>query len=114
MRLRVLASAKGDLAEGRDFYEAQDSGLGGYFLASVTADIEGLRVSGGVHAVVHHDYHRALCRIFPFAVYYTKEADVVTVYAVVDCRRDPAWIRQHLERPGESDAGGSAASRTRA
>lgn len=57
MKLRILASAKRDLEEGQRFYEAQDTGLGGYFLASVTADIERLRISAGVHAVVHRDYH---------------------------------------------------------
>jgi len=30
------------------------------------------------------------------AVYYTKAADEVVVYAVVDCRRNPAWIRRRL------------------
>jgi len=38
-------------------------------------------------------------KIFPFAVFYTKTGDEVTVYAVVDCRRDPAWIRQRLRQP---------------
>ncbi|NQU11274.1 type II toxin-antitoxin system RelE/ParE family toxin [bacterium] len=102
MKLKIVAAAKRDLAEGRRFYEAQERGLGSYFLASVTADIEALRISAGVHVVAHRDYHRALCRTFPFAVYYTKAGDVVIVYAVVDCRRDPAWIRQHLERTSES------------
>lgn len=107
MTLKIVASAKRDLAEGRAFYEAQEPGLGSYFQASVTADIEGLRICGGVHAVVHRDYHRALCRTFPFAVYYTKSSDVLTIYAVVDCRRDPAWIREHLSEVGEpaGDAG---------
>jgi hypothetical protein len=37
-------------------------------------------------------------RVFPFAVFYTKTADKVTIYAVVDCRREPAWIRRRLEK----------------
>jgi hypothetical protein len=84
------------LEEGYGFYEMQDTGLGDYFLSSLKADIEGLRISAGVHRIAHGDYHRLLCRTFPFAVYYTYAAKTVTVYAVVDCRRDPAWIRQHL------------------
>lgn len=66
----------------------------------MAADIEGLRITAGVHAVVYKDYYRALCRVFPFAVYYTMSSGVVTVYAVVDCRRDPAWIRLHLDATG--------------
>ena len=98
MRIRILASARRDLDEGFEFYESQEAGLGVYFIASVRADIEGLRISAGIHPLKHHDYHRMLCRVFPFAVYYTNTAKEATVYAVVDCRRDPAWIRRHLER----------------
>ncbi len=84
------------MEEGYDFYEMQGDGLGDYFLASLKADIEGLRISAGIHKIAHSDYHRLLCRTFPFAVFYTHAAKTVTVYAVVDCRRDPAWIRRHL------------------
>jgi hypothetical protein len=85
------------LDEGYTFYESQKSRLGDYFLTSARADIEGLRISGGVHPQVYRDYHRLLCRVFPFAVFYLLKENVVTVYAVVDCRRDPLWIRHHLE-----------------
>ncbi len=60
MRLRILASARRDLDEGYGFYEMQDIGLGDYFLASLKADIEGLRISAGVHRVTHGDYRRLL------------------------------------------------------
>jgi hypothetical protein len=60
-----------------------------------------LRLYGGIHSVVYKQFHRFLCHTFPFAVYYLKSDDVVTVYAIVDCRRDPAWIRQHLKESGQ-------------
>jgi plasmid stabilization system protein ParE len=97
MRIRILAAARQDLDDGFRFYESQEAGLGDYFISSIKADIEGLRVSAGIHPLKHRDYHRLLCRTFPFAVYYTKREREVIVYAVVDCRRDPAWIRQHLK-----------------
>ena len=97
MRLRILASARRDLDDGYRFYESQEQGVGDYFLASLRADIESLRLLAGIHPIKHKDYHRMLCRVFPFAVFYTKTADNVTIYAVVDCRREPAWIRRRLE-----------------
>ncbi len=97
MRLRIAGPARRDLDEGYQFYESQEAGVGEYFLSSVRADIDGLRISAGIHAIVYHDYHRLLCRTFPFAVYDTKAGREVTIYAVVDCRRDPAWIRGHLQ-----------------
>ena len=103
MRIRLLRSAYRDLDEGYSFYESRESGLGDYFLSSIKADIESLRISAGIHRIVYGDYHRMLCRTFPFAVFYTKEDSTVTIYSVVDCRRDPLWIRQHIQGSGESD-----------
>lgn len=42
--IRIAASARRDLDEGYDFYESQEIGLGTYFLSSVMADSESLRV----------------------------------------------------------------------
>jgi hypothetical protein len=92
------------LEEGYVFYESQENGLGDYFLSSVRADIEGLRISGGIHRIAYLDYHRLLARTFPFAVFYVKDDQAITVYAVVDCRRDPLWIRKHLSEGGKLDA----------
>jgi hypothetical protein len=75
MRLRILASARSDLDDGYRFYESQEQGVGDYFLASVRADIESLRLLAGIHPIKYKDYHRMLCRVFPFAVFYTKTAD---------------------------------------
>lgn len=52
MRIWIVESARRDLEEGYAFYESQEHGLGDYFLSSVRADIEGLRISGGVHRVI--------------------------------------------------------------
>jgi hypothetical protein len=45
----------------------------------------------------HFYDHRLLSKRFPFAIYYRIESDEVRVYAVLDCRRDPAWIRKRLQ-----------------
>src|SRR5215471_12789623 len=96
--IRIAASARCDLDEGFEFYESQEIGLGDYFLSSVRADIESLKITAGVHRILYADYHRLLCKTFPFAIYYTKREADITVFAVVDCRRDPAWIRGHLKQ----------------
>ncbi len=97
MRLQILDIARNDLIEGFRFYEGKEEGLGGYFLASLYADIESLKVYGGIHRQVYQGFHRALSRRFPFAIYYTVEEDVVRIRAVADCRRRPSWIRRHLK-----------------
>jgi plasmid stabilization system protein ParE len=98
IRIRILASARRDLEEGIEFYERQQAGLGDYFIACLKSDIERLRLSAGVHRKVHGPLHRALSRTFPYALYYRKDDDQVLVFAIVDCRRDPAWIQEHLSK----------------
>ncbi len=100
--IRIALSAYRDLDEGYAFYESQEIGLGDYFLTSVKADIESLRITAGVHRIEYADYHRLLCKTFPFAVYYTKTDRGITIFAVVDCGRHPAWIRTHLRRVGRA------------
>lgn len=95
MKIRVLSPAERDLEEGYRFYESQSPGLGSYFLDSLYSDIDSLSYFGGIHQVVF-GYHRQLSKRFPFAVYYRIIDGVVTVFAVLDCRRDPSWIRERL------------------
>lgn len=96
MNIEILDLAERDLIEGFRFYEAQEAGLGSYFLTNLYADIESLRLYAGVHEKPFKAYYRLLSRRFPFAVFYTFEKSLVSIHAVVDCRRDPAWIRVRL------------------
>ncbi|MFZ0257489.1 MAG: type II toxin-antitoxin system RelE/ParE family toxin [Gammaproteobacteria bacterium] len=96
MKIRILPSARRDLLDGFRFYEKQAEGIGSYFLDSLYSDIESLLVNAGVHHLHFGKYHRLLSKRFPFAVYYRTENDTILVYAVLDCRRNPAWIRNEL------------------
>jgi hypothetical protein len=69
--VQISADALEDLNNGYLFYEAQEPGLGEYFAACLRADIEGLRVSAGIHRVVYRDYHRLLSKVFPYGIFYT-------------------------------------------
>jgi hypothetical protein len=97
VNIQILDQAEQDLIEGFRFYEDQGSGLGAYFLTNLYADIESLRIYGGIHRVSYKSYCRLLSKRFPFAVYYTVREDTAFIRAVVDCRRDPAWIRRRLQ-----------------
>jgi hypothetical protein len=97
IRIHISSDALADLNEGYLFYEAQESGLGEYFSDSLKSDIEGLKITGGIHRLAYRDYRRALSRIFPYAIYYSMEGQTITIWAVIDCRRHPEWISNHLE-----------------
>jgi hypothetical protein len=97
MRIEVLDDAKDDLVDGFHFYEEQSSGLGFDFFDSLFADIDSLLLYGGIHRIVHGS-HRYVASRFPFAIYYRIETDVIRIRAVIDCRRNPKWIRRRLRR----------------
>ena len=97
-RIRISSDALSDLNEGFLFYEHQDQGLGDYFTSCLRSDIEELRITGGVHRMIHNQFYRSLSRVFPYGIFYTAEEDTVTVYATVDLRRDPEFIHRHLEK----------------
>ena len=96
MKIEILDTARLDLIDGFHFYEEQAAGLGSHFLTNLFTDIESLRTYGGIHSKPYKDYHRLLAKRFPFAVFYKVEEDSVRIYAVLDCRRHPSWIRKKL------------------
>jgi len=95
VNIAILPSAREDLAQGFAFYEKQAQGLGSYFLESLFSDIDSLHLYAGVHRVVF-GHHRLLSQRFPYTVYYAIAGETVSVNAVLDCRRDPIWIRKRL------------------
>ena len=100
MKIEILSSAMSDLVEGRQFYEEQSEGLGEYFFDSLFSDIDSLILYAGIHPIFY-GYHRMLSKRFPYAVYYKlKEKSVVTVWRVLDLRRDPQRIKGSLYNSG--------------
>jgi len=95
MRIEILNLAIEDLIQGFRFYESQSKGLGDYFIDSIFSDIESLQLYAGIHTL-YFGYHRLLAKRFPFAIYYRLKKEIVRVYAVLDCRRNPAGIRDRL------------------
>lgn len=97
MRIKILSVAEDDLEEGYRFYESQADGLGTYFLDTLYSDIDSLAYFAGMYRIVL-GHHRLLSKRFPFAVYYRIVDDVALVFAVLDCRRNPSWIRAKLPK----------------
>lgn len=96
MKIKILPSAIDDLSYGYNFYESQLKGLGSYFLETLFSDIDSLKLYARVHKIVY-GHHRLLSKRFPYAVYYSLESQTVFVNAVLDCRRNPIWIKKRLD-----------------
>ncbi|HEY8902842.1 MAG TPA: hypothetical protein VIM48_03990 [Chthoniobacterales bacterium] len=93
----VLTDAAEDIELGRNFYDLQQIGIGDYYSDSILSDIESLALFHGIHPK-HFGFHRMLSSRFPFGIYYDETPAEVQVFAVLDLRRDPLWIRSELAR----------------
>lgn len=97
MIIEILDLAEQDILDGFLFYEAQQAGLGAYFLTNIYADIESLRLNAGIHHKDYKNYHRLLSQRFPFAVFYKLTEGRVSIHAVLDCRRVPGELDERLK-----------------
>jgi len=97
MKIQISSSANQDLVDGFHFYEKQSEGLGAYFIDSLFSDIDSLKIYAGIHSVHFNKYFRLLSKRFPFAIYYLIEQNSINVYAILDTRSNPAWIRKKLK-----------------
>ncbi|MBC9866607.1 MAG: type II toxin-antitoxin system RelE/ParE family toxin [Opitutae bacterium] len=93
----TLEEAAKDLDAGKAFYDFNEEGIGLYFIDSLLSDIESLRIRAGIHSR-KFGFYRMLSKRFPFAVYYDIDGSIARVAAILDMRRDPAWIRKELEK----------------
>ena len=96
MMVVVLEDAAEDIELGRRFYESCEAGVGDYFTESILSDLDSLVLFAGIHPL-YFGFHRMLSKRFPFGIYYEVEDGVAYVYAILDLRRDPLWIRNKLQ-----------------
>ena len=96
MKIKISESAYRDLDEGFAFYELQEDSLGSYFQDSLFSDIDSLKIYAGIHSI-HLGKYRLLSKRFPYSIYYTIKNDVIIVSAILDCRRNPNWIKTKLK-----------------
>ncbi len=100
-KIIILEEAAEEIEQARDFYDAQQQGIGDYFTESITADILDLRELSGVHTQ-HFGFFRMLGSRFCFGIYYRERGNDTLVAAILDLRRDPKWIRKQLrQRPNK-------------
>ncbi|EKD26511.1 MAG: hypothetical protein ACD_79C01144G0002 [uncultured bacterium] len=98
MNIRILESASKDLIQGYWFYEKQRTGLGNFFLDSLFSDIDSLTIYAGIHSIHFNGFYRLLSKRFPYAIYYKINKDIVLIYSVLDCRKNPNWIKNKLNK----------------
>lgn len=94
--LLVAPDAAEDIDLAYKWYESQQPSLGNRFLDQFRNCTKSIMHSPEAHAIVSGRYRRALLRKFPYAVFYSYDNGIITIFAVLHTARDPAiWnVRQ--------------------
>jgi plasmid stabilization system protein ParE len=95
-RLDVSSEAELDIFEAALRYEREREGLGFRFETHVNVVFARVLENPFQFPAIEADIRRALVRDFPYAVFFTTEAELMTVLAVLHLRRHPdSWKRPH-------------------
>ena len=82
-----------DLLKARVYYDQQRDALGDEFLAEISATYQQIQENPLKYQVLRSDIRRALCRRFPFGVFFTVKAEKIFVLAVLHTAKNPAeWM----------------------
>jgi plasmid stabilization system protein ParE len=91
MKYLFHPSAKKELADAADFYEAQRINLGQELSQEVQATITQICESPGVWEKLDAYNHRCLTNRFPYGIIYRIEPDHIRIMAVMHLSRKPDY-----------------------
>jgi plasmid stabilization system protein ParE len=87
--VRIRPKAERDVEDAHAWYEQQQPGLGGRFVAELDSIFARLEEAPLLYAQVHRGVRRAVLRRFPVGVFYLVARAEVRILAVVHLARDP-------------------------
>ena len=89
-RLKFSSRALRETGEAQEWYELQNPGLGGEFIAALELQLNRLEQTPQLYAEVIPNVRRALLPRFPFSLFYAVQGDLVHVLAVLHETRNPS------------------------
>lgn len=102
--LRFAPELEEDLLAGFVWYEDKSIGLGVEFLTTFYNHVDLLKRTPLIYRKAHSDFHRSLLRQFPFACYYRVEVNLVVVYGLFHCARNPNFVTVWLDSRNEASS----------
>jgi len=84
------AAARAEFDQAAEWYERQQAGLGGAFVASVQQVLDNIAATPQRYPAVFGDVREGIVPRFPYCVYYRVRANQVRVLAIFHTSRDPS------------------------
>jgi plasmid stabilization system protein ParE len=88
--LILRRDAEQDIKDAYDWYEEQRQYLGHAFLAEVESTLANIEENPRLYAEMFENVRRALCKRFPFSVYFMESGASIVVIGVLHQRRRPS------------------------
>ena len=95
--LHFLPEVENDIVSGYHWYEEKAVGLGEEFLRIFYANAYELHRNPLPYQKIYLEFRRCLLKRFPYAVYYRIENNMIIVFGVFHCARDPRSIKEILK-----------------
>jgi hypothetical protein len=94
--LSFLPEVVSDALRGYDWYEDKSKGLGDDFLRLFYANANEIPRNPLLYPIVYKNFRRRLLRRFPYAIYLRIENQIVVVFGLFHCARNPGFIEDSL------------------
>lgn len=88
MHLKRDRRVRSDIQEAFRWYEQQQPGLGRRFTAALRSAFRDLRSNPKRYAIRFGDVRRVNLAVFPYAIFYFLDAEVIVIIGVMHVRRD--------------------------
>ena len=95
--LKFLPKVEEDVITGYLWYEEKSVGLGEEFLRLFYACTNEITHNPLLYMSVYNDFRRRLLRRFPYAIYFSIEAENIVVFGLFHCARDPQLLQDSLD-----------------
>lgn len=95
-RLRFAPEIEGDVLDGYSWYESKADGLGEDFLRIFYAWSSEISRNPLIHRKVYGDFRRRLFKRFPYSIYFLIEDDLIIIFGLFHCAKDPRKIVEIL------------------
>ena len=94
-RLEATAAVELDVEAAFDWYEGEEPGLGFEFLEQLRTSYKRILDHPLEYQHLRSGIRRALTRRFPYAIYFSIEAEMIVILGVLHTARDPEeWQRR--------------------
>lgn len=96
MRYDFHPEARLEYRDAAAYYETCRPGLGAAFTIEIEAVIDRIVEAPDCWRTIEQDVRRCLAHVFPYAVLYTVEEDIILIIAVAHGSREPGYWRSRL------------------